>query len=302
MKSIELPCIDLSEENTKLLATLVVDACKEWGFFTLKNHGIKLDDVQVLFKKSDDFFNLPTEEKEKYVYQVNASPSGYSRHTSERSYPDDSNTKPVREFYDIARFPNPDLETISPAFRERLPELKMFQKQCHDLSLRILELIALAFELPQDFYSKCHSSTEDFVRFIKYVVPEGKEHREDDVDTDSHFDYGTISLLFQREYGCLQIQPPKSHATVDWVRVSVDKEVISVNVADMLHFWTGGRVKSSIHQIRIEPHTRERQLIAYFATPDLDCPLNRISDKEDGKNTKTITAREYKEKRSQRPS
>ncbi|WBW71449.1 iron/ascorbate oxidoreductase [Schizosaccharomyces osmophilus] len=296
MKVIELPSIDLSEQNTKLLSTLIIDACQEWGFFTLKNHGIKLEDVQVLFKESDEFFKLPTEEKEHYVFQGNDLPSGYSRHTK-HSHSEDSFSRAIKEYYDIARFPNPDIEKISPAIRKRLPELKMFFKQCHILSLKILDLIALGFGLSQDFFSKYHSSAEDFLRFIKYMVPEGKEHTEDDVDNDSHFDYGTITLLFQREYGILQIQPPESDATADWVRVSVDKEVISVNVADTLQFWTGERIKSSIHQIRIDPRIRERQLIAFFAIPDLDCPISKVSDEEDGKNAKTMTMREYRRRK-----
>ncbi|EPX75390.1 iron/ascorbate oxidoreductase [Schizosaccharomyces octosporus yFS286] len=302
MKSMKLPCIDLSEQNTNLLSKSVADACKEWGFFTLKNHGIRLEDVQVLFKQSDEFFKLPSEEKEKYVFHGSDLPSGYSRHQGEGVYSQKPQYRAVKEYYDIAEIPNSNPEGLSQSFRERLPELKLFQRQCYSLSLRILELIALGFEIPKDTYSKHHSSTEDFLRFIEYMVPEGKGHVQDDVDTDSHFDYGTITLLFQRDYGCLQIQPPQTQgfSNPEWVRVSVDKEVISVNVSDMLEFWTGGKIKSTVHQIKIDPHIRERQMIAYFSVPDLDFPITGYFDEGDGKKEKTMTMREFRKESSSR--
>ncbi|EPY53895.1 2OG-Fe(II) oxygenase superfamily protein [Schizosaccharomyces cryophilus OY26] len=297
MESLNIPFIDLSEQNTSLLSMEVVNACKEWGFFMVKNHGIDIEQMEGVFKVSDEFFNLPVEEKKHFLFKGGELQAGYSIRMGEKLYSDDPSTGAVKEFYDLARFPHSNPSVISPPIRKFLPEMTLFQKQCYSLSLKLLDLIALGFELPSDFFTKCHSSAEDFIRLIKYSVPEGMEHKKDDVDTDCHFDYGTITLLIQRKYGFLQIKPPGGNIIPDWVRVSFDKDVISVNIADMLPFLTRGKVKSSIHQVKIDPEMRKGQMIAYSAIPDLDYPLTQMSDEQDGKNAETTTVREYKEKR-----
>ncbi|WBW75103.1 iron/ascorbate oxidoreductase [Schizosaccharomyces osmophilus] len=297
MESLHLPFIDLSEQNTHFVSMKVVNACKEWGFFMVKNHGIDIEQMEGVFKISDEFFNLPIEEKEKFRFKGGELQAGYSKRMGEKLYSDDPSTKATKEFYDLARFPHSNREVISPAIRKFLPEMTLFQKQCYNLSLKLLDLIALGLELPSDFFSKYHSSTEDFIRLIKYSVPEGVEHKKDDVDTDCNFDCGTITLLIQRKEGFLQIKPPEVDIIPDWVRVSIDKDVISVNIADMLPFLTNGKLKSSIHQIKIDPQMMKGQLIAYSAIPDLDYPITRMSDEQHGKNADKTTVRKYKETR-----
>ncbi|EPY53055.1 hypothetical protein SPOG_03608 [Schizosaccharomyces cryophilus OY26] len=67
-----------------------------------------------------------------------------------------------------------------------------------------------------------------------------------------------------------------------------------VNIADMLPFLTSGKVKSSIHQVKIDPEMRKGQMIAYSAIPDLDYPITQMSDEQDGKSVETTTVRKYK--------
>ncbi|EPX73398.1 iron/ascorbate oxidoreductase [Schizosaccharomyces octosporus yFS286] len=290
METLHLPLIDLSEQDTRFLSMEVVNSCKEWGFFLVKNHGIDMEQMEGVFKISDEFFSLPIEEKEKFKYKGGELQAGYSKRMGEKLYSDDSSTGATKEYYDLSRFPHSNPQVISPPIRKFLPEMTLFQKQCYNLSLKLLDLIALGFQLPSDFFSKYHSSTEDFIRLIKYSVPDGIEHKKDDVDTNCHFNYGTITLLFQRKHGFLQIKPPEVDTIPDWVRVTINKDVISVNIADMLPFITNGKLKSSIHQIKLDPQMRSGQLIAYSAIPDLDYPI------QIDKDTKT-TVREYKEKR-----
>lgn len=45
-------------------------ACKEWGFFQLKNHGVSSSLMEKVKAEVQEFFNLPMEEKGKFCQQA----------------------------------------------------------------------------------------------------------------------------------------------------------------------------------------------------------------------------------------
>ncbi|RDX77313.1 1-aminocyclopropane-1-carboxylate oxidase, partial [Mucuna pruriens] len=60
----KLPIIDLSSPDRLSTATSIRQACIEYGFFYLVNHGVENDLVKA-FEESRRFFSLPLEEKMK---------------------------------------------------------------------------------------------------------------------------------------------------------------------------------------------------------------------------------------------
>ncbi|EPX75375.1 iron/ascorbate oxidoreductase family protein [Schizosaccharomyces octosporus yFS286] len=304
MASVQLPSIDLSLKDTKYVAAELKTACQQWGFFTVKNHGIPIEDISKVFEISDEFFNSPLEEKKKFMFKGGRLHSGYTGHFGEKLDVEHQRRGDMKESYDLAGFPHPDANTNSPVIQKYFIELKAFQRECHCLSLKILDLIAIGFGFPSDFFSKNHSSSEDILRLLKYSVPEGVERQKDDEDAGAHSDYGSITLLFQKDAGGLQIRPPQSYNVADWLRVSVDENSVIVNIADMLQFWTSGRLKSTVHRVRLDEDVKTRQTIAYFVTPDPETLLAPVFEKErekqsEGKedNMETVTAGEWIEGR-----
>ena len=64
----EIPVIDLPVSNagdTKQLASEIGNACKNWGFFQVVNHGVPLELRRRVEKMAKTFFDLPIEEKRK---------------------------------------------------------------------------------------------------------------------------------------------------------------------------------------------------------------------------------------------
>lgn len=57
-----IPVVDLSDTNAK---TLIVKACKEFGFFKVINHGVTMEFLSKLEAEAVKFFKLPQQEKEK---------------------------------------------------------------------------------------------------------------------------------------------------------------------------------------------------------------------------------------------
>ncbi|VVB15622.1 unnamed protein product [Arabis nemorensis] len=63
--SVELPVFDISKPLSESSLTSLQDACKEWGFFYVTNHGVSGDMYQKLRRFSGGVFGLRDEEKMK---------------------------------------------------------------------------------------------------------------------------------------------------------------------------------------------------------------------------------------------
>lgn len=57
-----IPIVDLSKPDAK---TLIVNACEEFGFFKVINHGVPMEAISQLETEALKFFSLPLNEKEK---------------------------------------------------------------------------------------------------------------------------------------------------------------------------------------------------------------------------------------------
>lgn len=67
-----------------------------------------------------------------------------------------------------------------------------------------------------------------------------------------HSDYGTITLLFQKDVGGLEAliqQPGNAHGT--FIPVPPRPGSIVINTGDLLQFWTRGLIKSAVHRVVI---------------------------------------------------
>jgi isopenicillin N synthase-like dioxygenase len=64
----EIPIIDLAsyldpEQNTSETSKKIRSACKDVGFFYVKNHGVPEELITSIFQNSKKFFDLSVEEK-----------------------------------------------------------------------------------------------------------------------------------------------------------------------------------------------------------------------------------------------
>lgn len=88
------PLIKSSPANSDAIRDLVGevrDACRNWGFFQVINHGVPLESREKLMSASKRFFDQPLEEKRK-VRRDEANPQGYY---------DTEHTKNVRDWKEV---------------------------------------------------------------------------------------------------------------------------------------------------------------------------------------------------------
>ncbi|PIN24658.1 Flavanone 3-dioxygenase [Handroanthus impetiginosus] len=60
-----VPVVDLGCQDRSLLVKQIGDACQEYGFFQVINHGVSKEAVDKILEVAHEFFDLPVEEKMK---------------------------------------------------------------------------------------------------------------------------------------------------------------------------------------------------------------------------------------------
>lgn len=99
----------------------------------------------------------------------------------------------------------------------------------------------------------------------------------------AHSDYGSLTLLFRLPgQPGLELFSPESRT---WVPVPVNPAPgrlahapILVNIGDLLSFWTGGLLKSTVHRVTFSGGG-ERYSMAYFCHPLDEARLERVESR-----------------------
>lgn len=70
-----VPTIDVSDWDSPGVADAICEAAAEWGFFQIVNHGIPFEVLDDVKKAAHDFFELPVEERRKYLKENTPTPT-----------------------------------------------------------------------------------------------------------------------------------------------------------------------------------------------------------------------------------
>jgi isopenicillin N synthase-like dioxygenase len=97
---------------------------------------------------------------------------------------------------------------------------------------------------------------------LLHYPPQSPQAPEDLYGSAPHKDFGCLTLLAQDDVGGLQVQTPAGH----WVDAPPMKDAFVVNVGDMLHRMSNGRLLSTPHRV-INTSGRERYSVPFFFDP-----------------------------------
>ncbi|KIV89854.1 hypothetical protein PV10_07222 [Exophiala mesophila] len=283
-ETVNLPIINISN-LTPETGKQVLEAAVRHGFLYVDPTGTKLtqDLVDREFDLSKQFFDLSTLEKQPYRINDNR---GWAGMKVEALDPKAQAKGDYKEAFNIGEFdqgrPQQDLPSVLENHREELWE---FEVACRETCRRILDLLGIGLEIADtEFFSKCHSSVDETkkcgaaVRMLYYPFVEASSDYQPEVDVraGAHSDYGSITLLFQRpsQPGLEILKDDGSWAPVAVIPRGYGSDTfppILVNIGDLLSYWTGGLLKSTVHRVifpKGAPKDGEpRYSIAYFCQP-----------------------------------
>ncbi|KAF3910899.1 hypothetical protein ABW20_dc0108202 [Dactylellina cionopaga] len=272
----QIPVINVSQIDAET-ADRLVDAAATFGFIfvELESTNIEYNNVQHMFELSKKFFASPPSEKAKCAITESDGAQCSPKHW----IPSTKRALNFGEFQDSKA-----QQAMPTALVDNEQDLSDFFDSCHNLCVRLLQLFAMGLKIDEeaggkDWFSSRHNKSGpsgSILRLLHYpIVPaEANYVPEKDIRAGAHSDYGSITLLFQRPG-----QEGLEILSKGWQPVPVHPESVDtsrpppilVNIGDLLSYWTGGYLKSTVHRVTIPPTAKvggeDRYSMAFFCHP-----------------------------------
>ncbi|CAI0399760.1 unnamed protein product [Linum tenue] len=273
----EVPVIDLSGDIDERIVEEVGNACKEWGFFQVINHGVPLHLLEAMKETSKEFFDQPMDEK-KAAKRDEVNPVGY--HDGEHT----KNVRDWKEVYDfliddstlIPASPDPDcqeLRTITNPWPENPSQFRVvcqeYAREMEKLAFKLMEIICLSLGLPGGRLKGYFEEQTSFLRINHYPPCPFSDLT---LGCGRHKDFDFLTVLAQDDVGGLEVK-----RNGKWVPVKPDPTALIINV------WSNERYKSAEHRAVVNGE-KERYSIALFLVPShhvMVKPLEELVSEED---------------------
>ena len=267
-------------------------ACETIGFLVLTGHGIAADLQARVFDVCREFFDLPEEEKLR-SFTVPGTYFGYNPVGAERvAYSRGDKTPPdLKANFTFGRL---DVDDNDPYYNsplgkqiftpnvwpERPPQFRAIVTEYYHatqkLAKSIMEMFALALQLPRAYFVERTKKSVEFWRVLDYPAlttpPLPGQSR-----IGAHTDYGTLTLVTADSPG-LQVQTPAG----GWEDVPYLPGGIQVNIGDMMVQWTNDRWLSTMHRV-LPPELgagvrgQRRMALTYFLTANYDVMIEPLT-------------------------
>jgi len=273
----QLPIIDLSGLRSadlgarRATAAELGAACREVGFFYVKNHGMPEEVARGIFTAAHTFFALPAAEKETLSIKRSPHNRGYVGVAGERL---DTKASPdQKEAFNIGfNLPADDPEVLAgkpfrgvnlwpaiPGWRE---QVLAYYDACMTLQLTIHRGFALDLGLAEDFFADKMDRPIATLRLLHY--PEGEATEGAEIGAGQHTDYGNVTILATDGVAGLEVRRRDGV----WLDAPHVEGAFVCNIGDCLMRWTNDVYVSTPHRVR-RPKA-ERYSVAFFADANPD--------------------------------
>lgn len=267
---LKLPIIDMSGLDRSSTASSIRQACIDFGFFYVVNHGLDKDILSELFNESNKFFSLALEDKMKLYKKENR---GYTVLYAEKLDPTSSSKGDLKESFYIGPLDDEICNLNQWPSKELLPNwrptMEAYYGKLMSAGKSVLSLIALALNLDDKFFENkgALDKPNAFLRLIHY--PGDVSYCDEDIlGASAHSDYGIITLLATNGVPGLQVCREKDRKPRIWEDVLHIDGALIVNIGDLTERWTNCLFRSTVH--RVIPTVQERYSAAFFLDPPED--------------------------------
>lgn len=279
----KIPVIDISsllagEARASVLSELKA-AYGKTGFGYIVGHGIEADLIDAVFEASRRFHGLPLVEK--MAVEVDRLHRGYipintstdvTSTLAEVTKPNQSASFMVMREDAIA---DPEVYLSGP---NQWPDLAGFRAV---LDAYVAQMSALGARLMQAMLEAVDADVAEgmagfevpttWLRLLHY--PSGSPQDPKDLyGSAPHTDFGALTFLAQDDVGGLQVQTPNG----DWIDAPRVEDSFVVNVGDMLHRMSNGRLLSTPHRV-INRSGRERYSCPFFYDPHMSTVIKPLA-------------------------
>ncbi|OMO98183.1 hypothetical protein COLO4_14085 [Corchorus olitorius] len=252
--SIELPVFDISQPLSPSSLSSLLLACSEWGFFRITNHGVPQDLYKKLYSLSNHIFSLPIESK------LKLGPT-----SSLKTYTPQFIASP---FFESLRVSGPDFFASAQSSVDVLSdqpnsEFREYGNLMTKLSKKIVKdvLQSLGEDLEKKYIESEFSNCHGYVRINNYTPSNSIKEEEEEVEgLGMHTDMSCVTIVYQDEIGGLQVRSKEGK----WMDINPCEDTLVVNIGDLLHAWSNGKLRSSKHRVVLKKMVKNRFSLAFF--------------------------------------
>ena len=280
-----IPVIDFSPmlssklEERRSIAPQIQKACKEVGFFYLKNHGIPDAVTRRAYQALQRYFALPRAEKVKLHYLTTPNHRGYVRvgdikadhelkgqdmHEAFESAHDLPKDDP--DFLRGIKFYGPNPWPEQPAdFRWALGTYFDTQLEFGKVMLRAF---ALALDLPETYFDAMYTKPMSRLRSC-YYPPQRADWDISKIGIGAHRDYEIFTTVWQSPQPGLQVKGVGG----DWIEVTPIDGTFVINLGNLMQRWSNDLFLSRPHRVVNLTQEHRYSLVQFFGV-DYDAAID----------------------------
>ncbi|KAI5425716.1 probable 2-oxoglutarate-dependent dioxygenase SLC1 [Lathyrus oleraceus] len=291
-ENLQLPIIDFAEligPNRPQVLRSLANACEQYGFFQLVNHSISDDITRCMIDVIGRFFDLPMEERSKYMTTDMRAAVRYGTSFSQTK----DSVFCWRDFLKLICHPLPDFVPHWPASPSDFQEVvATYAKETKQLFMAIMKAILESLGIMEDNQEemtkeKDNNDNNNIMKeldngsqmLVTNFYPPCPEP-DLTLGMHPHSDYGFLTLLLQDEVEGLQIQFQDK-----WLTVQPIPNAFVVNIGDHLEIFSNGKYKSVLHRVLVN-EVKSRISIASLHSLPFNCtvkPSPKLIDEENPK-------------------
>ena len=263
----EVPVIDLASADGDATLARIEAACREWGFFQVRGHGLPRELGARVMTEMQRFFAEPTATKREIERTAANAWGFYDRELTK-------NRRDWKEIFDVGREIDdgalagnrPQWPSRLPGFRETVLE---FFAACETVGVRLLAAIERILETPTgelvrefgarqtsflrlNYYPRCADPAPSDAPFHPTTGHLGIHH---------HTDSGALTVLLQDDVPGLQVLHDGR-----WHLVEPRPDALVINIGDVVQVWSNDRFPAPVHRV-LANSARERYSAPFFLNP-----------------------------------
>ncbi|KAL0728562.1 hypothetical protein Bca4012_024655 [Brassica carinata] len=271
-----IPIIDLEglfsgEEGSSddVIMAKISEACREWGFFQVVNHGVRPELMDAARENWREFFHLPVNAKETY----SNSPRTYEGYGS-RLGVEKGAILDWSDYYYLHHLP-PRLKDFNkwPSFPPTIKEvIDEYGKEVVQLCERIMRVLSSNLGLREDKFQEAFGGKNIGACLRVNYYPKCPRP-ELALGLSSHSDPGGMTILLPDDQ-VIGLQVRKDDT---WITVKPHPHAFIVNIGDQIQILSNSTYKSVEHRVIVNSE-KERVSLAFFYNPKSDIPIQPLQE------------------------
>ncbi|KAL6870566.1 hypothetical protein ACP4OV_014414 [Aristida adscensionis] len=268
--NLSIPIIDLAgyvdmPKYRQAVLEAIGDACKNWGFFQVVNHGVDIDAVKRMRGAWTEFFDLPMDEKKVYAN----SPATYEGYGS-RLGVEEGAILDWSDYYFLNLLPT-NMRNLEkwPKMPCNLREVtEKYTSEAMNLCQVLLKAISSSLGLEEEYLDRAFGGSEGISACMRVNYYPKCPQPDLTLGLSPHSDPGGITLLWLDD----KVKGTQVRKGDTWVMVEPIPGAFVVNVGDQIQIVSNGVYKSAEHRA-VASSGEERLTVALFCNPRGDLPM-----------------------------